>query len=368
MKLQASEDGFITALRFYKQPNNTGRHVGHLWTAAGEQLAEVEFTGETASGWQAGAAADPDPDRRRPAPTSRPTTRPTAASPSAPASSSEPHGTSRRWPPPALSNGVYPLRRQRASRTRRSTPPTTGSTRRSTRTRPRRHAAAARRELRRPPPAPRASRPDAKVDRHVRRAGRPADRQQRLVRPQGRRRRRPSRRTSTYDATTRKATLTPAAAARVRQDLHGDGQGRQRRRRRPRRATGPPPTATGRSARPPSARARSSRPTQAPSGQAVRDQPRRARRALPPDRGRLHHRAALLQAVQQQRHAHRPPVVRRRAAARDARPTATRPPRAGRRPSCPNPVAVTKDTTYVSSYHSSLRLLRVRAGRPGQRR
>ena len=52
MKIQASEDGFITALRFYKQPNNTGPHVGHLWNSAGEQLAEVEFTGETASGWQ----------------------------------------------------------------------------------------------------------------------------------------------------------------------------------------------------------------------------------------------------------------------------------------------------------------------------
>ncbi len=52
MKLQASEDGFITALRFYKQPNNTGRHVGHLWTSSGGLLAEVEFTNETASGWQ----------------------------------------------------------------------------------------------------------------------------------------------------------------------------------------------------------------------------------------------------------------------------------------------------------------------------
>jgi hypothetical protein len=52
MKLQSADDGFITALRFYKQPNNTGRHVGHLWTAAGQQLAEVEFTYESASGWQ----------------------------------------------------------------------------------------------------------------------------------------------------------------------------------------------------------------------------------------------------------------------------------------------------------------------------
>ncbi len=52
MKFRSAEDGYITALRFYKQQNNTGRHVGHLWTATGQQLAEVEFTNETTSGWQ----------------------------------------------------------------------------------------------------------------------------------------------------------------------------------------------------------------------------------------------------------------------------------------------------------------------------
>ncbi len=52
MKLRSDEDGYITALRFYKQPNNTGKHVGHLWTQSGQMLAEVEFTNETASGWQ----------------------------------------------------------------------------------------------------------------------------------------------------------------------------------------------------------------------------------------------------------------------------------------------------------------------------
>jgi hypothetical protein len=52
MKFVSSDDGYITALRFYKQPSNTGRHVGHLWTAGGQLLAEAEFTNETASGWQ----------------------------------------------------------------------------------------------------------------------------------------------------------------------------------------------------------------------------------------------------------------------------------------------------------------------------
>ena len=36
MKIRSSQAGYITALRFYKQPNNTGTHVGHLWTAGGQ--------------------------------------------------------------------------------------------------------------------------------------------------------------------------------------------------------------------------------------------------------------------------------------------------------------------------------------------
>jgi hypothetical protein len=52
VKFRADEDGYITGLRFYKGPGNTGTHVGHLWTAGGLQLAEATFTGETSSGWQ----------------------------------------------------------------------------------------------------------------------------------------------------------------------------------------------------------------------------------------------------------------------------------------------------------------------------
>ena len=59
VKLQSDEDGFITALRFYKQPNNTGRHVGHIWSATGQLLGEAEFTNETASGWQEAALSSP---------------------------------------------------------------------------------------------------------------------------------------------------------------------------------------------------------------------------------------------------------------------------------------------------------------------
>ena len=52
VKFQSNVDGFITGLRFYKGPGNTGTHVGSLWTAAGTLLAAVAFTNETASGWQ----------------------------------------------------------------------------------------------------------------------------------------------------------------------------------------------------------------------------------------------------------------------------------------------------------------------------
>ena len=61
MKLRSDEDGFITALRFYKQPNNTGTHVGHLWSGTGQLLAAATYTGETASGWQEVPLPNPVP-------------------------------------------------------------------------------------------------------------------------------------------------------------------------------------------------------------------------------------------------------------------------------------------------------------------
>jgi hypothetical protein len=51
-RFRSSSAGNITALRFYKHPQNTGTHVGTLWSANGTQLAQVTFTGESASGWQ----------------------------------------------------------------------------------------------------------------------------------------------------------------------------------------------------------------------------------------------------------------------------------------------------------------------------
>ena len=59
MKFSSSQDGYITALRFYKQPSNTGTHIGHLWSSTGQMLAEVTFANETATGWQEQALPNP---------------------------------------------------------------------------------------------------------------------------------------------------------------------------------------------------------------------------------------------------------------------------------------------------------------------
>ena len=52
LQFQASSDGLITGVRFYKEADNTGTHTGSLWAADGTLLATGTFTGESASGWQ----------------------------------------------------------------------------------------------------------------------------------------------------------------------------------------------------------------------------------------------------------------------------------------------------------------------------
>ena len=47
----------LNAIRFYKTAGETGTHIGRLWTSSGVLLAQVTFTGETASGWQQQAFA-----------------------------------------------------------------------------------------------------------------------------------------------------------------------------------------------------------------------------------------------------------------------------------------------------------------------
>ncbi|WP_204034657.1 DUF4082 domain-containing protein [Micromonospora qiuiae] len=44
--------GFVTGIRFYKGPGNTGTHTGSLWSLGGNLLATGTFTDETSEGWQ----------------------------------------------------------------------------------------------------------------------------------------------------------------------------------------------------------------------------------------------------------------------------------------------------------------------------
>jgi fibronectin type 3 domain-containing protein len=52
MKFRVARAGSITALRYWKALNDTGTHVGRLWSSTGTLLGSVTFTGENASGWQ----------------------------------------------------------------------------------------------------------------------------------------------------------------------------------------------------------------------------------------------------------------------------------------------------------------------------
>jgi N,N-dimethylformamidase beta subunit-like protein/uncharacterized protein DUF4082/galactose oxidase-like protein/Big-like domain-containing protein/Kelch motif protein len=59
VKFYSDVDGYISGLRFYKGPGNTGTHIGNLWSASGALLATAVFSGETATGWQQVAFSAP---------------------------------------------------------------------------------------------------------------------------------------------------------------------------------------------------------------------------------------------------------------------------------------------------------------------
>jgi hypothetical protein len=52
MKFRSSVNGTATGVRFYKQSGNTGTHIGQLYNSAGSLLAQATFVNETTSGWQ----------------------------------------------------------------------------------------------------------------------------------------------------------------------------------------------------------------------------------------------------------------------------------------------------------------------------
>ncbi|NKJ74454.1 DUF4082 domain-containing protein [Rhizobium leguminosarum bv. viciae] len=52
VKFIASASGQITGITYYRSAQDTGTHVGSLWTASGQLLAQATFISETTSGWQ----------------------------------------------------------------------------------------------------------------------------------------------------------------------------------------------------------------------------------------------------------------------------------------------------------------------------
>ncbi len=61
VRFRSTTTGYITGLRFYKGPSNTGTHTGTLWTNGGGQLSTVTYTAESGSGWQTATLPSPVP-------------------------------------------------------------------------------------------------------------------------------------------------------------------------------------------------------------------------------------------------------------------------------------------------------------------
>ena len=75
VKFRADVDGYITGMRFYKGPANTGTHVGHLWTPRRPEARRGDVHLRDRLGLAAGDVRPPVAVTRRDAPTSPRTTR-----------------------------------------------------------------------------------------------------------------------------------------------------------------------------------------------------------------------------------------------------------------------------------------------------
>jgi N,N-dimethylformamidase beta subunit-like protein/uncharacterized protein DUF4082/Big-like domain-containing protein len=58
-KVTVSQTASLVALRFWKEPGETGTHIGRVWTSSGTLLASATYANETASGWQRQPLATP---------------------------------------------------------------------------------------------------------------------------------------------------------------------------------------------------------------------------------------------------------------------------------------------------------------------
>lgn len=59
LKFRTVKPGRIRAIRFFKGAGTTGNNRGSLWAGAGQQLGQVTFRNETASGWQQATLSNP---------------------------------------------------------------------------------------------------------------------------------------------------------------------------------------------------------------------------------------------------------------------------------------------------------------------
>jgi hypothetical protein len=59
VKFQATVNGRITGVRFYKGSGNTGTHTASLWSSTGTRLATATFSGESSTGWQTVSFSSP---------------------------------------------------------------------------------------------------------------------------------------------------------------------------------------------------------------------------------------------------------------------------------------------------------------------
>ena len=232
MKFRSDEDGYITALRFYKQPNNTGTHVGHLWSGSGQLLAAATFTNETASGWQKVTLPNPVPITKD---TTYVTSYHASAGRFAFSTGFFNQGVDRaplHAPRDGLygGNGVY-----RYGASELPGPDLQRDQLLGRRHLPSGHPSGYRGPGRGEHPARLGGlrrRGGRRRDRHLRRADRSGLGQRHHVHPAGRRAATSVAAYVTYDAQTRTAKLESSGAARVLRDLHRPPQGRRRRRDR----------------------------------------------------------------------------------------------------------------------------------------
>jgi hypothetical protein len=61
LRFSSRVGGYVTGVRFYKGPHNTGTHTGSVWAGDGRLLATATFADEGATGWQEVRFAAPVP-------------------------------------------------------------------------------------------------------------------------------------------------------------------------------------------------------------------------------------------------------------------------------------------------------------------